>query len=255
MAAEPSSIFSKFDEAIEWFLARIVLDRGEFDGIAAAARRQAFTVSNLTSLRMVDEIFREIAKALAGTEGMKAFRKRMIPRLRRDWGPGGALDAAGRRINIGARLDTIYRTNVLSAYNEGRFQQMSRPVMKRMRPYWMYDAIMDTRTTTICAGRDNKVFAADDPWWRTNYPPLHYNCRSGVRTLTARQANRRGVSSQADLWVKGKDGQIIPAGEPLSGFGNVPDLGAKAVAQADLSKVNEALRRTFNSKQSRIEDQ
>lgn len=251
--ARPPSIFSKFDEAIEWFLARVVLDRGEFDALKAAARRQAFTVSNLSSLRMVDEIMREIARSLTGAESLGDFRRRVIPKLRREWGPGGTRDAAGRRINVGARVNTIFRTNVLSAYNEGRFQQMSRPIIKRLRPYWMYDAVMDSRTTNICRPRDKKVFPADSPWWETNYPPLHYNCRSGVRALKAAEALRRGVSSPVDIVLE-EGGKTLPAGEPQQGFGATPSIGGKAVAQADISKVNEALRRKYNEKQSRIED-
>lgn len=251
--ARPSSVVSKFDEAIEWFLARIVLARGEFDEISAKARRQAFTVSNLSSLRMVDFIFREITASLLGAEGLNDFRKRVLPKLRREWGDGRGRDAAGRRINVGARIETIYRTNTLSAFNEGRFQQMSQPVVKRLRPYWMYDAIMDSRTSNICRPRDGKVFPADSPWWETNYPPLHYNCRSGVRALTARQANRRGISNVSEIVIKDGD-EIRPAGEPLAGFGNRPSLGGKAVAQADISKVDEALRRKYEDKQSRIED-
>ena len=251
--AKPPTVVSRFDEAIEWFLARVVLARGEFDEISAKAKRQAFTVSNLTSLRMVDSIFKEIAAALMGAEGLNEFRKRVLPKLRKEWGSGRGRDAAGRRINVGARVEMIYRTNVLSAYNEGRFQQMSQPVVKRLRPYWMYDAVMDTRTSTICRARDGKIFPADSPWWETNYPPLHYNCRSGVRALTARQANRRGVSSVADIVVKER-GKVMPGGEPLDGFGNRPSIGGKAVAQADISKVNDALRRKYNDKQSRIED-
>jgi len=254
VAIKAPSTFSKFDEAIAWFLARIVLDRGEFDRLKDNAKRQAFTVSNLSSLRMVDQVFREIARSLDKAEGRKAFKKRMIPMLQNDWGRGLAMDAAGRRINVGARLDTIYRTNVLGAYNEGRYEQMNRPVVKKMRPYWMYDAIMDSRTTAICSGRDKKVFAADDPWWDTNYPPLHYNCRSGVRAITARRANKEGVSSQADLWSKDKDGNIVPAGDPLAGFGNAPDIGAKVVAQADISKVNETLVNIYNEKEARTLD-
>jgi SPP1 gp7 family putative phage head morphogenesis protein len=254
VAPKAPSVFSKFDEAIEWFLARIVLARGEFDAISDRAKRQAFTVSNLSSLRMVDQVFREIGRALMGAEGMKSFRKRMIPMMDDDWGQGRGRDAAGRRINVGARLETIYRTNVLGAYNDGRHEQMSEPVVKKFRPYWMYDAIMDSRTTSICKGRDGKVFAADDPWWNTNYPPLHYNCRSGVRALTAKQALRRGVASPADLWSKDKEGNIVPAGDPLAGFGNTPDIGAKAVAQADMSKVNDALVNIYNEKQARTID-
>jgi len=40
---------------------------------------------------------------------------------------------------------------------------------------WQYVAVLDGRTTQVCASRDGKVFAMDD---RRYLPPAHYNCRS-----------------------------------------------------------------------------
>ena len=40
---------------------------------------------------------------------------------------------------------------------------------------WQYVAVLDTRTTALCAHRDGKIFAIGD---RSHLPPAHYRCRS-----------------------------------------------------------------------------
>lgn len=45
---------------------------------------------------------------------------------------------------------------------------------------YQYSAIMDDRTTEICAALDGKIFKADD----APTPPLHFNCRSTLIPIT-----------------------------------------------------------------------
>ncbi len=65
------------------------------------------------------------------------------------------------------------------------------------------------------------VKRADDPWWRENWPPLHFCCRSDVMALTADEA-------------KGYGGETAGAAGPASqgGFGRTPALGDWAGAWA-----------------------
>lgn len=234
-----SDLFSKWDRAIEWFRSRIVITDPEFRDLRAKARRRAFWVANLSQLRLVDNVFELVSDSLKHGENYAGFKKRAGPLLRRAWGRG-AKDAAGRVFNQGARIETIYRTNAQTAYQSSRFQYMNEPVIKQRRPYWFYDAIMDGRTSAICRDRDAAVRPADDPWWNENYPPLHFNCRSSVRALTARQAMRRGVTPQTDLTA---------APVPGVGFGASPKEAELYQAQVNLDKVDPSLLRTFGKKQ------
>jgi SPP1 gp7 family putative phage head morphogenesis protein len=75
-----------------------------------------------------------------------------------------------------SRLETIVRTNLTDAYNQGRLVQ-GREAGDFLEA-WQYSAIMDDRTTPVCRELDGKVFMADDPNVDTLRPPRHFNCRS-----------------------------------------------------------------------------
>jgi hypothetical protein len=44
-------------------------------------------------------------------------------------------------------------------------------------------SVVDDRTTVICRQRDGLTLRADDPYWLTNWPSLHFNCRSIIEIL------------------------------------------------------------------------
>ena len=66
------------------------------------------------------------------------------------------------------RLQTIYRTNLQTAYMAGRFQSQLENIDDR--PYWQYVAILDGRTRPSHRAMNGKVFRYDDPFWGSFYP-------------------------------------------------------------------------------------
>lgn len=90
------------------------------------------------------------------------------------------------------RTHIIYQTNLRSAYQAGRWQQMQ--AIKHRRPYWQYvhnDSVRHPRPEHL--SWNGKVLNADDPWWSTHYPPNGYGCQCTVRTLAPRDLARRGL--------------------------------------------------------------
>lgn len=75
-----------------------------------------------------------------------------------------------------SRLETIVRTNLTDAYNQGRLVQGKEA--GDLLEGWQYSAIMDDRTTDICQELDGKVFLANDDSVDSLKPPRHFNCRS-----------------------------------------------------------------------------
>lgn len=184
----------RFDEALRFFQRRVVMGKHEAVALGDNAAERAFWIGGGLNLVQVGRVFDEIEKAIESGEPFADFRKRVRLELRND-----------------AHAETVFRNAVQHSYASGRHRQMTEPDVLRFRPYLMYDAVMDSRTTEeICLPRDGTVLPADHPWWRTHYVPAHHRCRSGIRNLRKSEAERRGVT------------KVPPKADSQKGFGRLP---------------------------------
>jgi SPP1 gp7 family putative phage head morphogenesis protein len=186
MAKRPP-VFRTFTEAVEWFITLGIVTREEADELTKAARAQAFWISNVAQMDVVQDVFNEIERSLRLGLSLRDFKRSVAPKLYAAWGKADAW-----------RLETIYRVNVMRAYNAGRYQRLSTPRVKRLLPFRRWKSLLDLDTTSQCRGRHNKILPADDPWWDDNWPPIHYNCRSIVAPINRRRAERLGVATAQD---------------------------------------------------------
>jgi SPP1 gp7 family putative phage head morphogenesis protein len=177
-----------FSEAIDWFLTRTPMTRAEWDALAEKTRKKAFTVSGIAQLDLVEQAWRAVDKAIAKGTTLADFKKEIGPKLTSAW--GGSVDAPA------SRVETIFRTNVQVAYSAGRYAQHTDPDVLESRPVWMFDAILDGRTSPVCKAADGTVLPADDPFWQTHVPPLHHRCRSTTIALTEEQAKEKGFTTK-----------------------------------------------------------
>jgi SPP1 gp7 family putative phage head morphogenesis protein len=201
-------------EALAFWQDKVPMRRDDFDELDQQMRARSFYVSGLSRTDQIAAVQEAIYKALDAGETIEDFKGR-IP------------DIIAQKKWSGVRLEVIFRTNVQSAYNAGRYAQMKRPEVMNARPYWQYSAINDGRTRPAHRAMSGRVFPADHPVWDTWYPPNGYRCRCGVNTLSAREVERDGLTVETDDptgtlyepedW---KTGQKMPARPmmPDSGF-------------------------------------
>lgn len=97
----------------------------------------------------------------------------------------GEYDAAGRRINLGARLSTIARTTLAEAFNQAQLAVYTDPDVGDFVQAFEYSAVLDSRTTPFCRAYDGRVVLKSDPIWSRIVPPNHFNCRSRLIPVTA----------------------------------------------------------------------
>jgi SPP1 gp7 family putative phage head morphogenesis protein len=173
---------AELDEAITWLKGRVAVSPEEMLALRENARRTAFWMASVATHQRAARIQASLEDALAHGMTFETWKKVNRSKLR------GIPDG---------HLQTTFRNWVQTSYNAARVNYLSNPQVKRRRPYWVFDAMLDTRTTPVCTAYDGTVLPADHRWWRTHIPPLHHNCRSTVRGLTKRQAERLGIRKRA----------------------------------------------------------
>jgi SPP1 gp7 family putative phage head morphogenesis protein len=186
-----------FDSARGWFRDRLPVTDAEYAKLTIDARRKAFKVAGVLQADVVTDVWTAIDDAIADGTTIDDFRAAITDSLTAAWGGPNP-----------ARLDTIWRTNLQTAYQAGRQAEMADPDIAADRPYLRFVATLDGRTTAICRPLHNTVLPASDPFWGSRQPPLHFSCRSTTVTLSPDEAAELGLT---------KDPPSVTAAK---GFGN-----------------------------------
>lgn len=223
---DPPAPKGSFVEAIAWHRARDVsLTPEAFDELDDALGRRAFTVAGLAQLDLVMDVHRAIDRAVHDGTTLDDFKKQVSEELEREWGATGERHAS---------LENIFRTNVQAAYDAGRYQQAKE--VADYRPFWQFDAIEDARTSPWCRPLGGVVRRFDDPWWRTHVPPLHFQCRSSIRTLTAAQAHALGLTADENL-PRDEEGKLVEAQPGFGAAPETPEALAEQIAEVAKERV------------------
>lgn len=106
-----------------------------------------------------------------------------------------------------AYLETVFRTNIQSAYGEQREKAILDPDVVAARPYVELLVVDDARTSDICRPLSGLIFETLNPAWRSARGPNHFNCRTSTATRSAADVKGRTISAE------------LPAGwRPQEGF-------------------------------------
>jgi SPP1 gp7 family putative phage head morphogenesis protein len=180
-----------FAEAIKLFGQRKVITKRAFERLAADAKRRAFTVAHLATNEMLNVAHSELASALTEGRDLASFSKDLAARF----------DAAGWTQLNPSHVETIFRTNVMSAYSDGRHAQMTQPAVLAERPYWQILGVRDDRARPHHAAANGKALLASDPFWSKNRPPWGFNCRCRVVSRGQKDVEKLGLQivTGADL--------------------------------------------------------
>lgn len=206
------------DEAIRYFESKGYAIGFKWQDVWAEAHAKAFTVAGVTKLDVLTDIRGALSEALKNGETLRDFQNRLQPLLEAKgwWGKGRVVDKStgeieGKRLNP-RRLETIYRTNLQSAYMAGRYQEQL--ANAEFRPWWEYVAVLDNRTRPRHRAMHARVFRYDDPFWRAFYPPNGWGCRCRVRTRSQRDIERQGITTSSS------DGLMETVQQPIDRQGN-----------------------------------
>ncbi len=246
----PPEISTSFDLPFEEQLAffnkkKVVLSPDSWKDVWDKAHAKAFTVARVTSTDVLQEIQDKLKDAMEKGTTLKDFKEELVPYLEnRGWyAPEGekAVDLSGRKRLAGHRLTTIYRTNLASSYNTGRFkQQMDN---RARRPFLQYHITPRPTNRPPHKAMDKFVAKVGSAVWEKWYPPNGFRCGCYVTALTAAQVKARGldVSTKAPK-IEPDDGSTPEEVKPDEGFDYHVGKAGLNVIQPNYRKYDKKLR-------------
>ena len=186
------------EAAAAYIRGKAAADPAHFGALPAQLKQRAFTVAGIEQLDVLKRIRDAIAKLPEGAswdEAKKEIAAEISPYT------GGDMAAARRRAEL------QLRTHGFQAYAVARHQQQMETV--RTLPYWQYETVGDSRVRPGHAALDGKVLRADDPWWKTHYPPWDWGCRCVVNALDEEDALEIGVTPHGQMPTPERSGTFM----------------------------------------------
>ena len=170
-----------FSKAIDWFIKKFPILYDHLDDVTKKVNETFFYIKRSLELETTRTLYNNLLDNLSNGGTLK------------DWLEASKtiLDKTG----LGDSpwyLELVYRNNMQSSYNAGAFYNQE--LNKKNKPYGLYDAIDDERTSEICQILNGKVYPLDHPFWNRYLPPNHHGCRSKRITLSKEELEEYGLT-------------------------------------------------------------
>lgn len=180
-----------FFEQIAFFKDKVDMPTQSWLDLLGAGHDRAFVVAGAMKADLLADLHAAVLKAIEQGTTLDTFRKDFNSIVaKRGWtGWTGEDTPEGRAW----RQEIIYGTNLRTSYQAGRYAQAQ--AIAHRRPYWRYrhnDTVHDPRPLHVAW--DGLILRADDPWWKTRWPPSGFGCRCRIETLAQRDLDRMGKS-------------------------------------------------------------
>lgn len=101
-----------------------------------------------------------------------------------------------------AYAETVFETNMNTAYNAGRAKQARDPGIRRVMPAFRFVSAKLTTTRENHESAHGLIAATDDAIWEGLYPPLGFRCKCSTRLMSKAELRRLNLLTPR--------GQVIP---------------------------------------------
>lgn len=215
------------DEAVKQLAEKNVMTRDTYDALDAAAKAKAFAVAGVDASDTLTKIRDALAENVRKGADYETFEQEVM----------AAVDQG--TFMSDNHLETIFRTNVQSAFSDGQMTVLQHPLVRSGFPYAAYYSIHNDRVRkehkhldTLGIGGTN-VYRVDDPVFQTFRPPWSYQCRCSWAPLTIRHASELGIKEAAQ-WLDTGVEPSPPAYVPMPDFAPLPGF-QRTVSSATMS--------------------
>lgn len=189
---EPVVRFPMIEKAAQSLAERRIVLPEEFKAMAAEVKQTSFTVAGVNSAETLEKIRDVLAETVEEGASLKVFREKLAE----------AIDTS----SIGpAHQETIFRTNVMTAFNTGKVTLAENPIVAELFPYRAWDATHDARVRPEHKALETygiegtNIYRAADPMWQVFGPPFEWKCRCSTVYVTIENAARKGLQ-EAKRW-------------------------------------------------------
>ena len=200
-ARPPTFLDMPFREAVEFFRARYPDDSDALDGILDAYRRRSAEGAEILVRRLNERAQEALRRAIEDGVAMRDFAATLAD---------GTAEL-GIEPATPSYVETVFRTQVATAYGAGRVRQIMHPAVVEARPIVEYLTVRDNRVRPNHAALHGLQFTTTDPEWLRIAPPNGFSCRCGMVTRDREDIDPERMRST-----------VPPEGEPDEGFDGPP---------------------------------
>ncbi len=169
-----------FKYAVGLLKNRVAVTKYYYDDLPKDLRALSFYVSGLEKLREIELIKTSLSNAFENGLSFQQWKN--------------SIDLKAFEDLSAARLETVYRNNINTVYNQSmRYNAGTSDVT----PYLQYSAVGDSVTRPQHLELDGTIKKADSDFWDRFMPPIGHNCRCSVINLTEEEALDLGVSRRS----------------------------------------------------------
>lgn len=181
-----SALDLPFEEAIAYLRGKTNVTSRDYTDVWGKANVKSFTVAGAATQALVGDFRREVAKALEQGTSLQEFRKSFDQIVaKHGWEHTG---------QPGWRSRVIYETNLSMAYSAGRWSQQTEPETLAAFPFLQYVHSGALHPRLQHVAWNGLTLRADDPFWKSHYPPNGWHCGCRARSVSARGLQRMGKS-------------------------------------------------------------
>lgn len=208
---EPRRGFPTPPEILRYFREKRLAPNFSWLDVFGQEHARAFTVAKAVETELLGAFQSSIDGALERGEGLATWKKAIEKELRDLgwWRPREVKDPQlrdrSRTVDFSQprRLKTIFWSNMNSARAAGQWDRIQRT--KKALPFILYvrTSASDPRPEHLrWAGI---ILPADDPFWRTHFPPNGWGCKCTVRQITRRE--RDSLLERGEQRFPGPEGE------------------------------------------------
>lgn len=187
MAAKPQPAWGSlpFQQAIAFFQAKGLVPTERWSDLLGEAHDTGFMVAGIAKADLLLDLHGSVLQAMADGVPLQSWQADFNAICQKHgWEPQQGKDW---------RAKIILEHNIRTAYQAERYRQMSDPALAKAMPYWIYrhsDSSLVPRPLHVAW--NGLVLPANDPWFRTHYPPNGWGCKCRVFAITRQELARMG---------------------------------------------------------------